>query len=366
MAATSIEWTEKTWNPLAGCSIASPGCHHCYAATMAHRLAAMGQEKYVGTTEKKNGHVHWTGKITLDEESLGIPLRVRKPTMWFVNSMSDIFHEKVPFDFVDKVFAVMGMCKRHTFQVLTKRADRMRRYFEERSWNDVIVGILQEFDSLPLKAPAPEWMSWFQTQYRVTEQESARGTEWPGRLPLAWPLPNVWLGCSVEDQARADERIPFLLQTPAAIRFLSVEPLLGPVDLGKWFEDCRRAPAGSGMEGIRTGFKNISPDLGYHAWPPCLDWVIVGGESGHGARPCALEWIRSLVRQCKEAKTACFVKQLGSNPYQFDPKYGTRDICGDMLVSAVHQFNRKGGSIEEFPADLRVREFPKITEAVTT
>ena len=129
MSKTSIEWTMETWNPLAGCREISPGCTNCYAATMAHRLQAMGQEKYAGTTKKLlNGKVAWTGKINLDPDSLAIPLKRKKPTTYFVNSMSDLFHEDVPDEYIDQVFAVMSLAKRHTFQVLTKRADRMRDY----------------------------------------------------------------------------------------------------------------------------------------------------------------------------------------------------------------------------------------------
>jgi len=290
--ASNIEWTEATWNPIAGCSIKSPGCHHCYAATMAHRLAAMGQAKYAGTTEKKNAKVHWTGKINLDLGSLGVPLGWRKPKRIFVNSMSDLFHEDVPDEFIRKVFAVMSVCGQHTFQVLTKRVERMRDWFAD--------------DENNLSACQAEWVG--SDEYdatltptgrsRVRDGSAINGTYGP-RVGEGnyWPLPNVWLGVSVEDQARADERIPLLLQTPAAVRFLSCEPLLGPVelsDLSGWITS----------DAVHWWGRPILGGSG-------INWVIGGGESGPGARPMHPDWARSLRDQCQAAGVAFFFKQWG-------------------------------------------------------
>lgn len=256
---SKIEWTEKTWNPLAGCKEISPGCANCYAATMAKRLEAMGQEKYQGTTKTlANGKVVWTGKISLLDETddqFTAPLRRTKPTTYFVNSMSDLFHQDVPFEFVEKVFSVMHQTPHHTYQVLTKRPDRMAAF---------------------MNRPAAEWT------YSV--------------MPISpsWPFSNVWMGTSVEDQQRADERIPHLLNVPAAVRFLSCEPLLGPIE----FSDVSRRSDAVNVLGqpVLTG----------------ITWVIVGGESGHQARPMQIEWARSLRDQCQASGVAFHFKQHGA------------------------------------------------------
>lgn len=269
---TGIEWTDATWNPLAGCKEVSPGCTNCYAAVMAHRLEAMGQDKYKGTTRKlANGKVVWTGKISLagdDDAVLTEPLRRKKPTRYFVNSMSDLFHEDVPDEFIDKVFAVMAMASEHTFQVLTKRPERMRDYL------------------LSVQSDDKDMQRWARFSWLA-------GSPCASNLfdECDWPLPNVWLGVSVEDQQRADERIPLLLQTPAAVSFLSMEPLLGPVDIRRWVE-----------------YQNTG-----HILEDCikLGWVIVGGESGPNARPMHPDWARSIRDQCQEAGVPFFFKQWG-------------------------------------------------------
>ena len=208
-----IEWTQATWNPVTGCTKVSPGCKHCYAERLAKRLQAMGVKKYA------NGF-----KVTLHEDALEIPLRWKQPRIIFVNSMSDLFHEEVPLEFIRKVFAVMRQAHQHIFQVLTKRAERMAEL-----------------------APLLEWPS------------------------------NVWLGVSVENQ-RYTYRIDLLRQVPASVRFLSLEPLLGPI-----------------------------PDLNLDG----IHWVIVGGESGPGARPMKKEWVLEIRDQCIRAGVPFFFKQWG-------------------------------------------------------
>lgn len=239
---TGIEWTDATWNPLAGCTPVSEGCRNCYAATMAYRLAAMGQEKYKGTVKiASDGRKVFNGHINLAPEVLEQPLRWKKPRRIFVNSMSDPFHAAVPDSYIERVFQAMTQAHWHTFQVLTKRPERMRQ------------------------------------------------------LMTAWGQPpaNIWLGTSVENQAAADERIPHLLATPAVVRFLSCEPLLGPVELTPWLWE----EAGPGWAG-----RNPSPDL---------SWVIVGGESGPKARPMHPDWARGLRDQAQAAGVAFHFKQHG-------------------------------------------------------
>jgi len=219
-----IEWTEATWNPVGGCTILSPGCTNCYAMRMASRLEAMGQDKYTGTTRKTGGRAKWNGKIVLDEAALSIPQKWKSPKIIFVNSMSDLFHEKIPIEFIAKVFEVMRSAHHHTFQVLTKRAERLAQ--------------LAEF--------------------------------------LPWP-DNVWMGVSVESEDYVG-RIDHLRSTPAYIKFLSLEPLLGPLD---------------------------------HLDLRGIDWTIAGGESGPAARPMDPEWVRSIRDQCVTAGVAFHFKQWG-------------------------------------------------------
>lgn len=226
---SKIEWTDSTWNPIVGCSVLSPGCTNCYAMRIAPRtehLAIADDWTAPGplTKPSKAGPV-WTGNIRLIGRRLTQPLQWRSPRMIFVNSMGDLFHESVPDGWIDRVFAIMAACRQHTFQVLTKRAMRMREYC--------------------------------------------------GTRPV---LPNVWLGVSAERQQEARERIPMLLQTPAAVRFVSLEPLLGPINLTSAIH---------------------------------LDWVIVGGESGPHARPMHPDWARSLRDQCAAAGVPFFFKQHG-------------------------------------------------------
>jgi protein gp37 len=247
---TGIEWTDASWNPLRGCSKVSEGCRNCYAETLAKRFSGPGMP-YEGTISDGR----WSGQIRLVPEVLEQPLKWKRPRKIFVNSMSDLFHPNVPFDFIDQVFAVMALASQHTFQILTKRPERMNEYFQHR------------FRALRVEIAAHK--------YSMPDE---------GELVFDWPLPNVWIGTSVENQKAADERIPLLLQTPAAIRFLSCEPLLGPVDLKRVDN-----PTEDGK----------------------IVWVIVGGESGHKARPMHPDWARSLRDQCQTADVAYFHKQNG-------------------------------------------------------
>ena len=246
---TKIEWTDATWNPVTGCTKVSEGCDHCYAETIAHRFA--------GTAAYPNGF-----DVTLRPERLDQPLRWQRPRRIFVNSMSDLFHKDVPDEYIARVFAVMALAPHHTFQVLTKRPGRMRSLLNSQAFRQALDEEL--------------W------GYGVAE--------------TAWPLPNVWLGTSVENQKWADVRIPQLLATPAAVRFLSCEPLLGPVDLFAWNID----------RGAR------------------VDWVIVGGESGPHARPMHPDWARHLRDDCLTAGIAFHFKQWGG----VRPKANGRELDG--------------------------------------
>lgn len=261
---TGISWTDETWNPIVGCSKVSEGCRNCYAIPQAKRNAAIGKTMqnpgrlaYYNDLTKEGAKVEWTGKVHFVPEAIDIPAGWRKPRMIFVNSMSDFFHDEVTDYARDRIFWVIKEESRHTYQILTKRPENMLSYLNRR----------------------PDY---------------SRGI-------------NTWFGVTVENQETAS-RIATLRKTPVFTRFLSVEPLLEPVNLGR-------------LRGIH--------------------WVVVGGESGPGARPCKIEWIRDIVRQCQAAQIPVFVKQLGSK-----------------CLGLGHGYTGKGVKTEEWPEDLRIQELP--------
>ncbi len=279
---TGIEWTDATWNPIRGCSRVSEGCRNCYAEKVAHRFSRPGSP-YDGVVRvdangKSTGQ--WNGEIKFVEERLLDPLRWKKPLRIFVNSMSDLFHPKVTDEMLDRIFAVMALCPQHTFQVLTKRPERMLEYLRSAAYVNAQLKAC-DIASTWIEENGTEG---FVQHFRNIGLSLSRRSH-AVRADFDWPLPNVWLGVSVEDQKAADERIPLLLQTPAAVRFVSAEPLLGPVEISS----CRY------------------PGL----WSTSLDWVICGGESGPGARPMHPDWARSLRDQCVGAGVPFFFKQWG-------------------------------------------------------
>lgn len=272
---TEIEWCDSTWNPVTGCDKVSPGCTNCYAESVAHRFA--------GTKAYPDGFA-----VTLRPERLDQPLRWKRPRRIFVNSMSDLFHDQVPDAYIGSVFDVMARAEHHTFQVLTKRHGRMRsllRRWEQEGAEAVARGELH---------PNYGHAAW-------------RRHDMAWVTPRRWPLPNVWLGVSAEDQQRADLRIPALLDTPAAVRFVSAEPLLGPI---KFEFEHHFEPTHSNCSGLVSPAHE--PACGREPGPHWgIDWVIVGGESGPGARPMHPDWARSLRDQCTEAGAAFLFKQWG-------------------------------------------------------
>ena len=310
MQLTSISWADCTWGPIRGCSRVSAGCARCYGARMASRFCGVGQP-FEGFAKDGN----WTGKGALIPEKLNEPLRMRKPRRIFANSMSDLFHENLSDHAIDRVFAVMALAHQHTFMVLTKRPARMRAYLDLSTDNrEEAVG-------------------------RQALNESAGAN--PGLIEL--PLPNVQLGVSVEDQPTADERIPLLLQTPAAVRFVSFEPALGPTDFTPWLriawqcsgcrnffpDPCLKVCPKCGREDYWTGSHEFNPPGGQRG--SGIDWVILGGETGPGARPMDPAWARSVRDQCKAAGVPFFFKPLARN--------------------------------EKTPVDLMLREFPREAKA---
>lgn len=274
---TKIEWADATLNYVNGCTVTSPGCTNCYAMRSGSRN--LPHHPSTGLTKPtKAGHV-WTGEVRQNEAALLQALKWRKPRRIFWNAHGDLFHPSVPDEWIDRQFAVMALTPQHTHMVLTKRSERMRRYFN---------GI----------GPRKPVRAWMMANDQIETQPP-------------FPLPNVWLGVSVEDQTRADERIPDLLATPAAVRFLSCEPLLGPIDLSR-----RTFPESHYENWLNgTAWDDVNGDLTYDIWQaehgPKIDWVIVGGESGPNARPMHPDWARSLRDQCAAAGVAFHFKQWG-------------------------------------------------------
>lgn len=508
MATTSIEWTAtvhpdgtvtpgRVWNPVTGCTKVSPGCKHCYAETIADRFWKTQYPQVIERVAEKDSADYPTSSqysrprrftdVQCHEDRLLEPLSWRKPARVFVNSMSDLFHEDVPDAFIDRVFAVMALAPRHTFQILTKRAERMRDYCSdpavaarvaraadkmavEREVADLkeevlpIPGydgyyasnlgtiltakrgetkpmspdegeaghlrvqlhregagkrgdrllvhrlILETFigppptpdaqachrDGNPRNNALPNLRWGTQAENWVDRKRHGNAQSW-SRLTLQevedikgfrkagmtqanvaarfgisdtqvrniekglqwaeaseWPLRNVWKGVSCEDQPRYDQRIGHLLRTPAAVRFISYEPALGPLDL-------------------RLGGMSM-PDYSAHDPLPQIDWLIAGGESGHGARPCALEWIERIVEQCRAASVPVFVKQLGAFVVSeqrtcdqemvglLKPRSAARMVQapnGEYWAWRAGLTHGKGGDPAEWPAHLRVREFPR-------
>lgn len=288
--SSKIEWTDATWNPITGCTLVSEGCRNCYAAQLAATRLKNHLSREGLATLNADGVAKFNGTVRFNEEWLDQPLRWKKPRMVFVCAHGDLFHEAVPDEWIDQVFAVMSQCPHHTFQVLTKRPERMRDYLTTPLWQHKIVAaaVSLKSDRIPVHAV------------------------WPHP-----PLPNVWLGVSVEDQVAADARIPNLLATPAAVRFISAEPLLGPMDLRKvnarpWDKE----PGGQQWTDALTGMTNIWVESRQGGWggvaPGKINWVIVGGESGANARPMHPDWALDLRDQCAAADVPFFFKQWGA------------------------------------------------------
>lgn len=253
---------------------------------------------YEGLAKFVDHKPRWTGELSFVEDALVKPLHWTKPRKVFVNSMSDLFHENVKNEWLDRAFAVMALTPQHTYQILTKRPERMRDYFNK-------IGNFDTLEYCDRWDAARKWLR--KVLLDKGERASMGRPEFVGTMMghQKWPLPNVWLGVSVEDQKTADERIPLLLDTPAAVRFLSVEPLLGPVDLQNHFGICDDCDALIDEHRYKGEFFSV-----YH-YPPHIHWVIAGGESGPKARPMNPEWVRSIRDQCVDAGVKFFFKQNG-------------------------------------------------------
>lgn len=293
---TSIEWADKTWSPIIGCDRVSPGCDSCYAISTARIRESNPHPSiaaaFAGTTQDTDHGVDWSGQVNLLDDRLTEPLRWKTGRKVFVNSLSDLFHKNVPDEFIAKVFAVMALTPYHSYQLLTKRHARMRALLNRR---DFAVAV--------------------RTEMYVLDRDATLSAH------EVWPLPNLWLGVSVENQQWADTRIPALLDTPAAIRWISAEPLLGPVDLTTWTNPWNRAVAHSKAHPTHIlGPYDDGTDIAHIDCDTCdfdtahggLSWVVAGGESGPKARPMHPDWARSLRNQCAASNIPFLFKQWGT------------------------------------------------------
>lgn len=301
---SNIGWTDATWGPTLGCTKVSPGCESCYAIRTAHRLAGNPNPKvgplYEGLTRKlPDGSLNWTGKVNTIPSRLELPLTWKKPRRIFVDSQSDLFHESVPDEFIAAVFGVMLASPWHTYQVLTKRPERMRAFMEEeghRLYGSMI--------------PDGRWCIW-QAVLRAGDPQHPHpelGDRLNAPTLAPWPPSNVWLGVSAENQDAANERIPLLLQTQAAVRFVSAEPLLGPIDFCDIVASAGTADEWH-IDALSMIDDNVEDDSRFNG--ARLDWVITGGESGPNHRPFDQDWARWIRDQCTAADVAFFHKQNG-------------------------------------------------------
>lgn len=306
--STNIEWTDETWNPIVGCSKVSPGCDNCYAVGTVHRGLA---EQHRGLTVRAEGATDWTGEVRVVESMMDRPLRWTKPRRIFVNSLSDLFHPDVSDETIARIFAVMALAPQHTFQVLTKRPQRMADMLSTRLFWKVVASHCADDQTASLS--------------------------WPYRTAIAnhQGLPNVWLGVSIESDRYAF-RADHLRRTPAAVRWISAEPLLGPL-----------------------------PSLDLTG----IDWLVVGGESGPKARPMHPQWVRDLRDECTDiccpecgetwpyddAEIPCsHCRGSGAeDPTAFLFKQG-----GSVLAKEWGCTDSKGGKLDEIPAEFQIREYP--------
>lgn len=336
MQTTPIEWTRNNdgspghaVNPLRArligttgrsghyCEKISAGCTNCYSGGLQWRFGMpdFGAGQHLDKVE-----------LFLDIAKLQAVIRHRKPTRIFWCDMTDMFGRWVPDEWIDRCFATMALAGRHTHMVLTKRADRMRDY---------VRALGRDFGRLERAA-----------------REVGYTLQFDGHPLVSWPLPNVWLGTSVENQEQADQRVPLLLETPAAVHFLSCEPLLSWLDIRQWLHD--------------SNCTDRETCICSEPREDRVDWCIVGGESGKGSRPCSTEWVRGVVEQCRQAGAACFVKQLGSvavgdleptGKFRTNPETGKRQF--ETTTTRLKLAHPKGGGIHEFPTDLQIREWPR-------
>ena len=367
---SGITWTDTTWNPIRGCSRVSEGCRNCYAERVAYRFSGAGQpyEGLVRVNAEGVRQPQWNGVVRVVEDHMLDPLRWKKPRRIFVNSMSDLFHDGVSDETIALIFSVMGQAPQHTFQVLTKRPERMQKWI---SGEDRVVDV---YDALVDSSFGDRGGADDRAICRGQDRISVPHAEYGQVFDWKWPLPNVWLGVSVEDQQAADKRIPLLLQSPAAVRWISAEPLLTPVEISEYawlpravrsdlpfppfltasagLHRIKRNQHGAAWADVEGGPLGLKPD---EFEVRKLDWVVAGGESGPGARPMEEAWARSLRDQCVAAGIPFHFKQWGEwLPAMCDgaPIDGQELNCSDDPIRVgKHKAGRMldGREWDEFP-----------------
>lgn len=350
---TTIEWTDKSWQVTRGCSRASRGCTNCYAETMAKRFAGQDRSgKLLPFHEVINQQGRWNGVLLPLPQNLHEPLTWRTPQQIFVNSMSDLFHPKVPLELIGAVHAVAYLCyaqkKGHIFQMLTKRPQRAAEFYQ--------------------------WWGQFSTEerldflFQLRPDIKRRMAKLLANALPDWWAPNIWLGTSIEDQESADARIPHLLTCPIPRLWISAEPLLGPVDLTSYMGGlCPEC--GSREYWQHEAYEMTCQHCGYDDWSIGLDWVVVGGESGPNARVFELEWARAILRQARYIKEdggippAIFIKQLGARASDAANGVAGAKLELDTTVvppPTLRLCHPKGSDMAEWPQDLRIRQQPAL------
>lgn len=341
---TTISWSRYSWNPFRGCRRVSPGCEHCFAEQIAYRFSGPGLP-YEGLIQLGKQGPRWNGEGRFIPDALDAPLHWRDPSYIFVNSMSDLFFERFTNEEIAAVFGVMAACPWHAFQILTKRPARALEWF---AW---LRREAREVNSGRGMSEAAYCLA--MAQKRCSDVKLAQNVDRTCAQP--WPLPNVWIGVSVEDQQRANERMPLLVKIPAAVRFVSYEPALEAVDF-----DPPTCPScgqhelfNQGDDGDGTPFcAECGDEMEFNVWLDSVDLVIVGGESGGGARPFDLAWARSVVAQCDEVGTKVFVKQLGK------VRIDSEAEPGSLVLSQIT--GSKGDDPAQWPPMLRRQELPAL------
>ncbi|HLO88789.1 MAG TPA: DUF5131 family protein [Nostocaceae cyanobacterium] len=370
-----IQWCGSTWPIVTGCEFASDGCPNCYAMLESwihsHHPNPKISGVFAGTVRKSsNGKLMWTGEVFCHPQRLDWVLNWGNwvnPELVFVCNLGDLFHEKVPFEFVDQAIAYMILASWNKYQILTKRPQRMLEYFTTPDRKEKIQNVLVSAWNKVMENPSRKIKAML---------ESPLHSNWllEQTQNLTLPLDNVWLGVSVCNQEDADNFIEPLLQTPAAIRYLSLEPLLGDIDLSNWLI-CPNCNGERLFKVVRTGLRSgragysVCPECNGSRWRNKLHWAIIGGESGKlkGVRPTYIKHLRSVFQQLQDARISTFVKQLGKFPIiepednsfpskSFGNKTGNPELDGRQVLLK----DKKGGDINEFPKDLKVREYPVI------
>lgn len=352
MGTTLIEWTAKSWNPIAGCSIASEGCRNCYAAELA-ATRLKNHPTYRGLAEyNRDGVAQFTGRIQFIPAKLFDPLRAKKPTDWFVNSMSDLFHPLVKHSERAAILGVIAAAGDHVLKGLTKRPGIAKKFFEN------IQKEARDQNRTPVEVCIDYAMRYFQAGTKdLTKRVATAIADKLNKAKYAdipFPIPNFWFGVSAEDQKNFDMRVEELLACPVAKRWVSVEPMLGPIKAGEYLVEVEPDEYPFTDENGDEDWTVVDPR-------PALDWIVCGGESGPNSRPFDIDAARSIMHECADAGVAFFLKQFGRFPQStvLSASYsGHADYDTANQVYYYRLKDEKGGDPAEWPEDMRVREYP--------